>query len=135
MRLSLETLESAAGGPVRHLPELQAPQLCVFFPRPDGGGHRCVPLLLGQHGALCVSFLPCHPEGDQQTAQLNRNQASADRPLRASEWFVDLVELAITSPRRLPFWKDLLRQPHFHRFHRNLHALQVDFDSRVETVE
>ena len=41
------------------------------------------------------------------------------------EWFPDLVDMAITSPRRLPLRKDLLRQPHFHRFHQNLPALQL----------
>ena len=41
------------------------------------------------------------------------------------EWFPDLVELSIDTPRRLPLRPDLLRQPHFHRFHRNLHVLQL----------
>ena len=41
------------------------------------------------------------------------------------EWFPDLVGLCIKTPRRLPLRKDLLRQPHFHRFHHNLPALQL----------
>lgn len=41
------------------------------------------------------------------------------------EWFTDLVELSIDTPRRLPFRKDLLRQSHFHRFHHDLHVLQL----------
>ena len=41
------------------------------------------------------------------------------------EWFTDLVELSIDTPRKLPTRKDLLRQPHFHRFHHDLHVLQL----------
>ena len=41
------------------------------------------------------------------------------------EWFPDLLGLLVDSPRILPHRRDLLRQPHFHRFHRNLPALQL----------
>ena len=41
------------------------------------------------------------------------------------EWFPDLVGFSIDAPRRLPMRRDLLRQPHFHRFHHNLHVLQL----------
>lgn len=41
------------------------------------------------------------------------------------EWFPELVQLSCDTPRRLPMRKDLLRQPHFHRFHHNLHVLQL----------
>ena len=40
-------------------------------------------------------------------------------------WFPDLLELLVEVPVRLPSRRDLLRQPHFHHFHRNLHALQL----------
>ena len=37
-------------------------------------------------------------------------------------WFPDLM---VTVPVVLPRRKDLLRQPHFHRFHRNLPVLRL----------
>lgn len=41
------------------------------------------------------------------------------------EWFPDLLRYSADTPRLLPFRKDLLRQPHFHRFHHNLPALRL----------
>ena len=40
-------------------------------------------------------------------------------------WWPDLLSLAAEPPRRLPLRPDLLRQPHFHRFHRNLQGLNL----------
>ena len=40
-------------------------------------------------------------------------------------WFPDVLELLVDVPVLLPLRKDLLRQPHFHHFHRNLHALHM----------
>ena len=42
-------------------------------------------------------------------------------PLRP--WFPDLLDLLVEVPVLLPHRRDLLRQPHFHQFHGNLHAL------------
>jgi len=41
------------------------------------------------------------------------------------EWFPDLLQMTIDAPHLLPTRKDLLRQPHFHRFHNGLHALRL----------
>ena len=41
------------------------------------------------------------------------------------EWFPDLLELLSDVPIALSSRKDLLRQPHFHRFHQNLPMLQL----------
>ena len=41
------------------------------------------------------------------------------------EWFPDLLAMLVDRPRRLPFRRDLLRQPHFHRFHLNLRGLSL----------
>ena len=41
------------------------------------------------------------------------------------EWFPDLLDLAVEPPLRLPERSDLLRQPHFHRFHLSLHTLSL----------
>ena len=40
------------------------------------------------------------------------------------EWFPDLLELLSDIPIELPKRRDLLRQPHFHRFHENLQMLR-----------
>ena len=41
------------------------------------------------------------------------------------EWFPDLQNLTIAPPVSLPFRRDLLRQPHFHRHHLRLHVLRL----------
>ena len=41
------------------------------------------------------------------------------------EWFPDLLELLSDIPIELPKRRDLLRQPHFHRFHENLPVLRL----------
>ena len=41
------------------------------------------------------------------------------------EWFPDLLELLSDVPITLSSRKDLLRQPHFHRFHQNLPMLRL----------
>ena len=41
------------------------------------------------------------------------------------EWFPDLLELLSDIPIELPKHRDLLRQPHFHRFHENLPMLRL----------
>ena len=40
-------------------------------------------------------------------------------------WFPDLLELMVEIPLFLPQRKDLLKQPHFHRFHQNLPVLRL----------
>ena len=40
-------------------------------------------------------------------------------------WFPDVLELLVSVTVLLPLRKDLLRQPHFHHFHRNLPALHM----------
>ena len=41
------------------------------------------------------------------------------------EWFPDLLEFLSDIPIELPKRRDLLRQPHFHRFHENLPMLRL----------
>ena len=42
-----------------------------------------------------------------------------------NEWFLDLVALSVAAPVALPARTDLLRQPHFHHLHQNLHVLHL----------
>ena len=41
------------------------------------------------------------------------------------EWFPDLWTLSVEEPLLLPHRRDLLKQPHCHRFHLSLHTLQL----------
>ena len=41
------------------------------------------------------------------------------------EWFADLLLLLTQPPLALPWWDQLLRQPHFNRFHHGVHALNL----------
>ena len=41
------------------------------------------------------------------------------------EWFPDLLGSLLEPPLRLPERRDLLRQPHYHRFHLNLQSLHL----------
>ena len=43
----------------------------------------------------------------------------------AKEWYPDLRSLAVGGPDHLPLRKDLLRQPHFHLYHRDLPGLSL----------
>ena len=40
-------------------------------------------------------------------------------------WFAELLPLLTQPPLALPLWDRLLRQPHFHRFHGGVHALNL----------
>ena len=46
-------------------------------------------------------------------------------PYWPQEWFPDLLEVLLEPPIQLPMRSDLLRQPHFHRFHQGLQSLQL----------
>ena len=41
------------------------------------------------------------------------------------EWFPDLLEVLLEPPLQLPLRSDLLKQPHFHRYHQGLRSLQL----------
>ena len=54
-------------------------------------------------------------------------------------WFPDLLDLVVDGPVALPQSRDLLRQPHFHRFHLgvsrlSLHAWRLSSDSPMPVV-
>ena len=41
------------------------------------------------------------------------------------EWFADLLLLLTQPPVALPWWDQLLRQPHFNRFHNGVHTWRL----------
>ena len=62
---------------------------------------------------------PCTVEG----SAIQGSRAHSNGSVLASvPWFPDLL---VAVPVSLPLWRDLLRQPHFHRFHQNLHVLRL----------
>ena len=67
-----------------------------------------------------------HKEISSQTEVLEELRVDSHRSVLASEdWFPDLLELLSDVPVTLSSRRDLLRQPHFHRFHLNLPMLQL----------
>ena len=62
----------------------------------------------------------------QKLRQSNNTELTLIAPFWPQKcWFPDLLELLVEVPISLPLRADLLRQPHFHRFHKNLHVLQL----------
>ena len=121
-------------------------------PSPVAGDHRPVCNLADGKtpSVLCPAWEPKATEVDAFLQPWDNLQAYAFPPiaiirrvllkLRAShhceltliapfwpqrEWFPDLLELLSDIPIELPKRQDLLRQPHFHRFHENLQMLRL----------
>ena len=46
-------------------------------------------------------------------------------PLWPEEWFADLLLLLTQPPVTLPWWDNLLRQPHCNLFHQGIHVLNL----------
>ena len=96
----------------------EPPAACVFLSRsgPHVGGEGCDAPGLGRAGGLCLSpFRHDTPQASPESEHLH----DPDRSLLASEDLVPGI------PVTLPFRRDLLRQPHFHRLHQNLCVLHL----------
>ena len=68
-------------------------------------------------------LIPCLLAKVRQSRGLELTLVAPFWPLKP--WFPDLLELLVEVPVRLQAHCDLLRQPHFHHFHRNLCAFQL----------
>ena len=99
-----------------------------------------ISLFMDTRGVMTDAFLfdgdHFHPSQNQET--LVKLQASQGMVLSfiapfwpRKEWFPDLLFFSIDAFRLLPTCKDLLRQPHFPRFHNGLHVLRF----HVETIK
>ena len=93
----------------------------------QGNGSRCIPPTLEQLPGVCLPSNSYHKESSSQTESLSPLRSHPDRPLFGlkREGFQDLLELLSDIPIELPKRQDLLRQPHFHRFHGNLQMLRL----------
>ena len=112
--------------PIRDLTDSKAPSVLCSSVGTQGSGGGCFPPALGQPPGVCLSSHSHHKESSSQTESLSPLRSHPDRPLLASrEWFPDLLEFLSDIPIELPKRRDLLRQPHFHRFHENLPMLRL----------
>ena len=112
--------------PVCNLADGKTPSVLCPSVGTQGNGSRCIPPTLGQPPGVCLPSNSHHKESSSQTESLSPLRSHPDRPLLASrEWFPDLLELLSDIPIELPKRQDLLRQPHFHRFHENLQMLRL----------
>ena len=92
----------------------------------EGGGDGRSSSALGQPPSLCLSSDRHHKESSCQTEVFDELRVDSHRSFWSQrEWFPDLLELFSDVPIALSSRKDLLRQPHFHRFHQNLPMLQL----------
>ena len=111
---------------VRDLTDSKAPSVLCSSVGTQSSGGRCIPPALGQPSGVCFSSHSHHKESSSQTESLSQLRSDSNRPFWPQrEWFPDLLELLSDIPKELPKRRDLLRQPHFHRFHENLPMLRL----------
>ena len=113
--------------PIRDLANSEAPSVLCSSVGTQGSGSRCIPPALGQPPGICLPSHSHHQESSSRTESLSQLRSHSDRPLLASKRLVfpGLLKLLSDIPIALPKRRDLLRQPHFHRFHENLPLLRL----------
>ena len=120
--------------PIRDFADNKAPSVLCSSVGTQGSGGRCIPPALGQPPGICLPSYSHHKESSSQTESLSQLllklrashncDLTSDRPLLASKGMVSRsTRTSIRHSIELPKRRDLLRQPHFHRFHENLPML------------
>ena len=112
--------------PVRDFSDSKAPSVLCSSVGTQSSGGGCIPPALGQSSGVCLSS---HSIIKRVLLKL-RASHNCDLTLIAPfwpqrEWFPDLLEFLSDIPIELPKRRDLLQQPHFHRFHENLPMLRL----------
>ena len=108
------------------LPDREASSVFLTGLRFAGSGNGCSSPTLGQSPSLCLSSDRHHKESSCQTEVLEELRVDSHRSVLASEGMVPgPLELLSDVPITLSGRKNLLRQPHFHRFHQNLPMFQL----------
>ena len=88
------------------------------------GGHRCDDAAVGLSSGLCLPPFDLLQRAITKVRQSRGFELTLVAPFWPQHsWFLDLLELLVAVPVFLPCRKDLLKQPHFHRFQQNLHVL------------
>ena len=81
---------------------------------------------MGQASGVCVPAFCPHSPSLEQTSDMQGDSSNPHRPFwPQKEWFPELLSLSVAPPVPLPLRRDLLKQPHFHRLHQNLHMLHL----------
>ena len=112
--------------PVCDLADSKAPSVLCSSVGTQGSGGRCIPPALGHLQAYAFP-----PIAIIRRVTLNlRTSHNCDFTMippfwPQREWFPDLLDLLWDITVKLPKRRDLLRQPHFHRFHDNLPLLRL----------
>ena len=104
------------------LPDREASGVFLTSLRSAVSGNRCSSPSLGRSLSLCFFSDRHHKESSCQTEVLEELRVDSHRSVLASEGMVPGPSGTVI---RLSSRKDLLRQPHFHRFHQNLPMLQL----------
>ena len=112
--------------PIRDLTDSKAPSVLCSSVGTQGSGGRCIPPALDNLQAYAFPPIAII----RRVLLKLRASHHCDLTLIAPfwpqrEWFPDLLELLSDIPIELPKRRDLLRQPHFHRFHENLPMLRL----------
>ena len=103
-----------------------SPGVLLADVRPSVSGHRRHDAFMGRPSGLCLppfSLLHCVLSKVRVSRDLELTLVAPFWPQHP--WFPDLLELLVAVPVSLPQRRDLLRQPHFHRFHQNLRVLRL----------
>ena len=108
---------------VRNLLDSEASSLLLSSLRSTGGRDGCPSPALGRSPSIRLSSDRHHKESASQTEVIELTLIAPFWPQR--DWFPDLLELLSDVPITLSDRRDLLRQPHFHRFHQNLSMLRL----------
>ena len=112
--------------PVRDIADSKAPSVLCSSVGTQGSGGRCIPPALGHLQAYAFPPIAII----RRVTLILRASHNCDLTMIAPfwpqrEWFPDLLDLLSDIPIELPKRRDLLRQPHFHRFHDNLPLLRL----------
>ena len=110
----------------RHCPQLPTPGLFLSPLRSHGSGHGCLSSGVGWPPGVRLSTVCADSPGPEQADLVHWDLSTLIAPFWPwKEWFPELQSLAVAPPVLLPTHRDLLKQPHFHRLHQNLHVLSL----------
>ena len=134
--VGIRVVSSSSGGEVAasHLGQSVDRHLCdvpetapVLLTRPGSPGRLrgCVSSSLGRPGPVCVPSLSSDRSGGRPCPRIAPSDDSGRTTLARVEWFADLLLLLTQPPLALPWWDNLLRQPHCNLFHQGVHVLNL----------
>ena len=111
---------------VHHIPELLSPGILCS----SEGSHECrnrfSSAVMGPHAGVRLSTFLAGKAGAEKGEVDKSSRSDSNRSFLAPEGVVPrLVRVAREPPLWLPERRDLLKQPHFHRFHQGVHTLNI----------